>query len=373
MSSRPCPWRAAGSPSASPSTASRRTSSRRRSRSSRSWASRSTSTPGSARTSPLKNSSKDYDAVFIGCGTILSQQARHPRRGDAGRHPRRRLPQADQPGREGLPGRPGRRHRRRERGHGRRPDGRPHRVQRMSSSSTAAPGRRCRPHPRRSKRPSKKGIKMEFLVAPKRVVGKDGKVTGIECIRMELGEPDASGRRRPVPIKGPNSSIACDAIVPAIGQEADLCFHPEGERYRHQQVEQLRRRSGHLRDERPGRLRRRRRRHRPRRPSSRPSLPGRRRPSPSTDTSRAKILRRAGRRTGRRTSPTRPTSRKVAKVPRVSYPLLEAGRAERRFPGGGAGSQRRGGRPGGEPLPRLRHLLRVLPVRRRLHRRGDRP
>ncbi|HQI74110.1 MAG TPA: FAD-dependent oxidoreductase, partial [Smithella sp.] len=68
------------------------------------------------------------------------------------------------------------------------------------------------------------GIEMKFLVAPKRVVGKDGKVTGIECTRMELGEPDASGRRRPVEIKGSEFIIECDAIVPAIGQEADLSF-----------------------------------------------------------------------------------------------------------------------------------------------------
>ncbi len=71
------------------------------------------------------------------------------------------------------------------------------------------------------------GIEMKFLVAPKRVVGKDGKVTGIECTRMELGEPDASGRRRPVEIKGSEFTIDCDAIVPAIGQEADLSFIPK--------------------------------------------------------------------------------------------------------------------------------------------------
>ena len=68
------------------------------------------------------------------------------------------------------------------------------------------------------------GIEMKFLVAPKRVVGKDGKVTGIECTRMELGEPDESGRRRPIEIKGSEFIVECDAIVPAIGQEADLSF-----------------------------------------------------------------------------------------------------------------------------------------------------
>ena len=70
------------------------------------------------------------------------------------------------------------------------------------------------------------GIKMEFLVAPVRVVGKDGKVTGIECLRMELGEPDASGRRRPVPIKGSEFIVDCNAVIPAIGQAADLDFIP---------------------------------------------------------------------------------------------------------------------------------------------------
>ena len=50
------------------------------------------------------------------------------------------------------------------------------------------------------------------------------KLPGIECTRMELGEPDASGRRRPVEIKGSEFIVECDAIVPAIGQEADLSF-----------------------------------------------------------------------------------------------------------------------------------------------------
>jgi heterodisulfide reductase subunit A-like polyferredoxin len=72
------------------------------------------------------------------------------------------------------------------------------------------------------------GIKMEFLAAPVKVVGSNGKVTGIECIRMELGEPDESGRRRPVPIKGSEFTLDVDAIIPAIGQKADFSFVPEG-------------------------------------------------------------------------------------------------------------------------------------------------
>ena len=70
------------------------------------------------------------------------------------------------------------------------------------------------------------GIKMEFLVAPKRVIGENGRVTGVECTRMELGEPDASGRRRPIEIKGSEFVVPCDALIPAIGQEADLDFVP---------------------------------------------------------------------------------------------------------------------------------------------------
>ena len=68
------------------------------------------------------------------------------------------------------------------------------------------------------------GVKMNYLVAPLRVIGENGKVKGIECQRMELGEPDASGRRRPVPVKGSEFVVECDAVVPAIGQAGDLDF-----------------------------------------------------------------------------------------------------------------------------------------------------
>ena len=74
------------------------------------------------------------------------------------------------------------------------------------------------------------GIKMNFLVAPVRVVSdiqNPRKVKGIECIRIELGEPDSSGRRRPVPVKGSEFVVEADAIVPAIGQSADLSFLPK--------------------------------------------------------------------------------------------------------------------------------------------------
>ncbi|MGB8993501.1 MAG: FAD-dependent oxidoreductase [Desulfobaccales bacterium] len=65
------------------------------------------------------------------------------------------------------------------------------------------------------------GVEIVYLAAPLRVVtGPDGKVTGLICQKMELGEPDASGRRRPVPIPHATFELAVDMVVPAIGQEA---------------------------------------------------------------------------------------------------------------------------------------------------------
>ncbi len=63
------------------------------------------------------------------------------------------------------------------------------------------------------------GVKMDFLVAPVRVLrGEDGRVAGVECIRMELGEPDQSGRRSPKPIRGSEFRIDCEFVLAAIGQ-----------------------------------------------------------------------------------------------------------------------------------------------------------
>lgn len=67
------------------------------------------------------------------------------------------------------------------------------------------------------------GVKLELLVAPVRVVTDgDNKVTGIEMQRMELGEPDSSGRRRPVPIEGSEFLVECDQVISAIGQYPKL-------------------------------------------------------------------------------------------------------------------------------------------------------
>jgi formate dehydrogenase beta subunit len=71
------------------------------------------------------------------------------------------------------------------------------------------------------------GVKFHYLCNPVRIIEKDGKVVGMECIRMELGEPDESGRRRPVPIKGSEFFIEADIAIPAIGQAIDLSFLEE--------------------------------------------------------------------------------------------------------------------------------------------------
>lgn len=63
------------------------------------------------------------------------------------------------------------------------------------------------------------GIPIIELTAQKKVIVKDGRVTGLECAKMELGPPDASGRARPVEIKGSEHVISCDSIIVAIGQE----------------------------------------------------------------------------------------------------------------------------------------------------------
>lgn len=94
------------------------------------------------------------------------------------------------------------------------------------------------------------GVRFGFLAAPVEVLGDervpdeepleaiedtfggfDGlpvrrRVSGLRCVRMALGAPDASGRRRPVPVEGGEFHVACDAVLTALGEEADLEFLP---------------------------------------------------------------------------------------------------------------------------------------------------
>ncbi|MEW6218370.1 MAG: NAD(P)-dependent oxidoreductase [Thermodesulfobacteriota bacterium] len=65
------------------------------------------------------------------------------------------------------------------------------------------------------------GVKIEFLAAPVRIIGENGRMTGVECIRMQLGECDSSGRCRPVPVPDSHFIIEAEAIIPAISQDVD--------------------------------------------------------------------------------------------------------------------------------------------------------
>jgi len=72
----------------------------------------------------------------------------------------------------------------------------------------------------------REGIKFHFLVAPKRIIGEEGKVKAIECLRMRLGEPDASGRRRPIQISFSEHQYEVDSVIPAIGQVSEKSCIP---------------------------------------------------------------------------------------------------------------------------------------------------
>ena len=66
------------------------------------------------------------------------------------------------------------------------------------------------------------GIVFQLLTNPVRILGTDdGWVRGLECVRMELGEPDAGGRRKPVPVPGSEFVIDCDLVIEAIGTKAN--------------------------------------------------------------------------------------------------------------------------------------------------------
>jgi len=73
----------------------------------------------------------------------------------------------------------------------------------------------------------KEGIHIDFLTTPQRFLSEGGNLTGMECIRMKLGEPDASGRRRPVPIPGSNFTVGLDTAIAALGQNLETDFVKE--------------------------------------------------------------------------------------------------------------------------------------------------
>ncbi len=81
-------------------------------------------------------------------------------------------------------------------------------------------------HPGEITQAMEEGIEFHFLASPARIIRRRGKLIALECIRMELGEPDASGRRRPLPIPKSEFTLPCNTLIPAIGQTTDLQFIP---------------------------------------------------------------------------------------------------------------------------------------------------
>ena len=72
------------------------------------------------------------------------------------------------------------------------------------------------------KHAKEEGVQFELLTNPIRILGDEkNRVVGLECVRMELGEPDDSGRRRPIPVQGSEFKIPCDMVVPALGNRAN--------------------------------------------------------------------------------------------------------------------------------------------------------
>ena len=69
-------------------------------------------------------------------------------------------------------------------------------------------------------------VEIQFLVAPLKVTVKDGKATGLECVRMELGEPDETGRKSPMPVEGSEFSVELDTVIVAIGEDPETSFLP---------------------------------------------------------------------------------------------------------------------------------------------------
>ena len=67
----------------------------------------------------------------------------------------------------------------------------------------------------------REGVKLQLLTNPTRIIEENGKIVAIECVKMGLGEPDESGRRRPEPIKGSEFQIDVDMVIPSIGQTID--------------------------------------------------------------------------------------------------------------------------------------------------------
>jgi len=78
----------------------------------------------------------------------------------------------------------------------------------------------------------REGVHMEFLVSPVEILGdEDGHIRAVKFVRNRLGEPDATGRRAPVPIEGSEFEVKADTVIPAVSQAADNTFLPVESRF----------------------------------------------------------------------------------------------------------------------------------------------
>ncbi len=80
---------------------------------------------------------------------------------------------------------------------------------------------------------SREGVEFIFNAVPIRILGKDGKVHGVECLRTKPGRKDSSGRSKPIPVQGSNFSHPANGVITAVGERTDLSFFPEGVRADH--------------------------------------------------------------------------------------------------------------------------------------------
>ena len=156
---------------------------------------------------------------------LRHQQAGHPRRGRRRRHRRPRVP-ADRDARPAVPGPRGQRGSSSSAAGSPRWTARGRRSARAPSEVTLVYRRDMKDMPAANEvhEAIEEGVTAIFQAGPTRVITdeKTGKVTGIEFIRMQLGEPDASGRRRPEPAPGTEFVIDCDRVLLAIGQGPEL-------------------------------------------------------------------------------------------------------------------------------------------------------
>ncbi len=172
-----------------------------------------------------------FDAVFLGVGAGLPVFLKIPGEHFIGVYSaneyltRANLMKAYDFPNYDTPHRPGqkRRHlRRRQRRHGLGPHRSPHGCRPLLHHLPPFPCRAPRPVRPKFTMPRKKGVEFLLLSNPLRFLGSDdGFLIGVECLKMELGEPDASGRRRPVPVPGSEFIVDIDTAVISIGSGAN--------------------------------------------------------------------------------------------------------------------------------------------------------